>query len=114
MNTLENLSLKQLQYFAAVAEYGSFRQAAFRLNITQPTLSNQVGVMEKALNIQLLNAPEKASTPLLKAANFCSAHDVYLRKQGFTTQAALLSEAVWELIDLALPQLLGRICFPTS
>ena len=42
MDTLDNLSLKQIQYFTAVAEYGSFRQAAFRLNITQPTLSSNL------------------------------------------------------------------------
>ena len=48
METTEGLSLKQIQYFSAVAEYGSFRQASARLNITQPTLSNQVAAMERA------------------------------------------------------------------
>ncbi len=54
MDVIEKLSLKQIRYFVAVAETGSFRQAAFQLNITQPTLSNQISALEKLLGMPLL------------------------------------------------------------
>ena len=113
MNTLENLSLKQLQYFAAVAEYGSFRQAAFRLNITQPTLSNQVGVMEKALNIQLFERTRKGinTTPQGREL-LLSARRVLEEAQGFTTQAALLSGGGMGTYRLGVTPTLGPYLLP--
>jgi LysR family transcriptional regulator, nitrogen assimilation regulatory protein len=36
------MDLTRLQYFAAVAEAGSFSRAAASLHLTQPTLSRQV------------------------------------------------------------------------
>jgi len=113
VNTLENLSLKQLQYFAAVAEYGSFRQAAFRLNITQPTLSNQVGVMEKALNIQLFERTRKGinTTPQGREL-LLSARRVLEEAQGFTTQAALLSGGGMGTYRLGVTPTLGPYLLP--
>ena len=103
VNTLENFSLKQLQYFAAVAEYGSFRQAAFRLNITQPTLSNQVGVMEKALNIQLFERTRKGINTTPQGRE---------EAQGFTTQAALLSGGGMGTYRLGVTPTLGPYLLP--
>ena len=72
--------------------------------------------MEKALNIQFSNAPEKASTPLLKAANFCLAHDEYLRKRrDLPLRPRYSLEVVWEprLVTPTLgPYLLPHILNP--
>ncbi|TCO77776.1 hydrogen peroxide-inducible genes activator [Chromatocurvus halotolerans] len=46
-------SLKQLEYILAVARYGSFRRAADKLAISQPTLTAQIARAEKALNVTL-------------------------------------------------------------
>ena len=85
MDNLNNISLKQLQYFAAVAEFGSFRQAAFRLGITQPTLSNQIAIMEKALKIHLfertrkgINNPPRARVTPERAKGFRGGSRVYI------------------------------------
>ncbi|WP_345797738.1 LysR substrate-binding domain-containing protein [Castellaniella sp. MT123] len=49
------MDLKQLEYFARVAELGSFTQASHALNIAQPALSRQVRLLEVELRQNLLN-----------------------------------------------------------
>lgn len=113
MDTLDNLSLKQLQYFAAVAEFGSFRQAAFRLNITQPTLSNQVAAMEKALKIQLFERSRKGITTTPEGRELLlSARRVLEEAQGFTTQAAMLSGGGMGTYRLGVTPTLGPYLLP--
>jgi LysR family transcriptional regulator, hydrogen peroxide-inducible genes activator len=47
-------TLKQLQYFAALAEAGHYRRAAERVGISQPSLSLQIANLEDALHLQLV------------------------------------------------------------
>lgn len=47
-------TIKQLRYFVTVVETGSFRRAAERLGISQPTLTAQIAAMEKALDAIVL------------------------------------------------------------
>ena len=47
------LTLRQLQYVAAVAETGSFRRAAERCRVAQPSLSAQIAEVERALGVRL-------------------------------------------------------------
>jgi LysR family transcriptional regulator, hydrogen peroxide-inducible genes activator len=47
------VSLRQLQYIVAVADLGSFRRAADVCHVSQPSLSAQVAVAERALGVQL-------------------------------------------------------------
>lgn len=46
-------SVKQLEYFAAVARCGSFRRAAEELDVSQPTITAQVARIEQTLGISL-------------------------------------------------------------
>lgn len=48
-----HLSLHQLELFCAVAEHGSFVEAARRLYLTQPSLSGQVKALERVLGVKL-------------------------------------------------------------
>ena len=113
MNNLNDFSLKQLQYFAAVAEYGSFRQAAFRLEITQPTLSNQIATMERRLKVQLFERTRKGinTTPPGREL-LLSARRVLEEAQGFTTQAALLSGGGIGTYRLGVTPTLGPYLLP--
>jgi hypothetical protein len=44
------VDLKQLEYFLAVFEEGSFSKPAARINSTQPSISVQIAALEQALN----------------------------------------------------------------
>ncbi len=48
------VDLRQLRYFVAIAECGSFSKAAQRLHIAQPALSQHVRNMETDLGVELL------------------------------------------------------------
>ena len=113
METTEGLSLKQIQYFSAVAEYGSFRQASARLNITQPTLSNQVAAMEKTLGLQLFERSRKGINPTPEGRELLiSARRVLEEAQGFTNQAALLSGGGMGTYRLGVTPTLGPYLLP--
>lgn len=47
------LSLRQLQYFVAIADAGSFHAAAALCHVSQPSLSSQVAAAEAALGVQV-------------------------------------------------------------
>lgn len=47
------VTLRQLQYVVAVADSGSFRRAAERCRVAQPSLSTQVAELERALGVRL-------------------------------------------------------------
>jgi DNA-binding transcriptional LysR family regulator len=47
------VDLRRLRYFIAVAEEGHITRAAERLDMQQPPLSRQIGLMERELNVQL-------------------------------------------------------------
>ena len=113
MDNLNDISLKQLQYFAAVAEYGSFRQAAFRLGITQPTLSNQIAVMEKALKIQLFERTRKGINVTPQGRELLlSARRVLEEAQGFISQSAILSGGGIGTFRLGVTPTLGPYLLP--
>src|SRR5690349_9871028 len=49
-----NVDLGDLRAFVAVAEFGSFNDAAVLLNISQPALSRRVQKLEETLGVGLL------------------------------------------------------------
>lgn len=50
-----NFNLKQLEAFVWVADLGSFRKAADRLNTTQPNISSRISSLESALDVSLMD-----------------------------------------------------------
>ncbi|MCC5981655.1 MAG: LysR family transcriptional regulator [Oceanicaulis sp.] len=47
-------SLRQLQYLVAIADTGRYAQAASEVGVSQPTLSEQINLLEDALGTRLL------------------------------------------------------------
>ena len=56
------MTLTQLRYMTAVAEYGNFTIAADKCYVTQPTLSMQVQKLEEELGVKIFN---RATKPIL-------------------------------------------------
>ena len=48
------MDIKQISYFQAVADSGSFARASEKLHISQPAISAQIGQLEAELNTELL------------------------------------------------------------
>jgi DNA-binding transcriptional LysR family regulator len=65
--------LRQLRYFVAIAESGSFRAAAERLHVSQPPLSRQVKDLEDALGARLFDR-RSSGVALTSAGKTALAH----------------------------------------
>ena len=56
------MTLKQLEYVTTVAEIGTITEAAERLFISQPSLTNAIHELEKEMNIVIFNRSNKGIT----------------------------------------------------
>lgn len=90
------MDLRQLRYFAAIVEHGSFSKAATKLRVAQPALSQHLRHMEDELGVALLHRgtrgvqPTEAGERLLARAHAILAEFAGLREQvrGETQQPA--------------------------
>lgn len=57
------MELRQLEYFVAVVEAGSFTRAAERLHMSQPPLSVAIHKLERELGVTLLERTPRGVTP---------------------------------------------------
>lgn len=59
----ERPTVRQLEYFVALAEHLNFRRAAAACYVTQPTLSAQLQALEAALGVQLFERDRRRVLP---------------------------------------------------
>lgn len=57
------MDLKELHYFRAIAEAGTFAKAAANLRVAQPALSRQMRKLEHSLGVELLVRSSRGVTP---------------------------------------------------
>jgi DNA-binding transcriptional LysR family regulator len=112
------VTLRELEYFLAVVDEGSFTRAARRMNVAQPSLSQQVRALEAELGGQLverlprslrLTAAGKVFVPHARAAVLAS------QRAGQAARAALQLEGgqleiatVRSLVVALLPESMRR------
>lgn len=108
------MDLKHLNYFVAVAEAGSFTQAARKLHVTQPSLSKMVRLLEEDLGVQLIDRSSKqieltdAGMTILRSAK----HII----QSFERMSSDLEEVVKlkkGTLRLGIPPMVGGYFLPS-
>ncbi len=106
-------SIRQLEYFLAIAQESSFRRAAQRLGVSQPTLTNQIVAFEEALGIQLFER-SRAGTVLTAVGRelMPNAHRVLEEVQGLVDRAASVSRGPAGTYRLGVTQTLGPYLLP--
>jgi len=82
------MDIKQIEYFVAVVETGSFSSAAEELYISQSSLSKQIIGLEKELGVKVFDR-SKRKIALTEAGEMLHKHALTLRKNYQSLQADL-------------------------
>ncbi|MCF0178427.1 MAG: LysR family transcriptional regulator [Bacteroidales bacterium] len=57
------MTIQQLEYIVALAQHGHFSEAAFALNVSQPTLSATISKLESELDVAIFDRSKHPITP---------------------------------------------------
>ena len=87
------MTLKQLEYFLAIAEAGHITAAAKSLNISQPPLSLQLKALEDELGVQLFERDKR---------NLTITHEGLILKERAIEILALVNDTVRSLQNLGM------------
>lgn len=90
------MTLQQLRYVTMVAEMGTITEAANRLYISQPSLTNAIHELEKEMNIVIFNRTNKGISLSREGEDFLG----YARQ--ILEQAAILEDKLWVNPDCGL------------
>ncbi|MEM9688226.1 MAG: hydrogen peroxide-inducible genes activator [Pseudomonadota bacterium] len=113
MTDWNRITLRQIKYFLAVADHGSFRRAAERLGVTQPTLTAQVATLETTLETQLLERSRRGTTLSSTGRDLLPpARRILEEVQGFSERATMLSAGVEGTYRLGVTPTLGPYLLP--
>lgn len=114
MSANNNITLRQIEYFTAVADYGSFRRAADRLDVTQPTLTAQIANLERVLGTTLFER-SRLGTVVSNAGRelLPNARRVLEEARGFSDHAASLTGGAVGTYRLGVTPTLGPYLLPT-
>ncbi|VEG57637.1 LysR family transcriptional regulator [Mycolicibacterium aurum] len=113
------MNLRQYEYALAVAEEGSMTAAAERLRVTQPSLSQQIGALERHLGVQLFTRTPSGVTVTVAGRAFLTEAKIAITasRRAVTAARAAGGELAGELIIAVhmglgarqLPQALGQM-----
>jgi DNA-binding transcriptional LysR family regulator len=113
------MNLRQYEYALAVADEGSMTAAADRLRITQPSLSQQIGALEKHLGVQLFTRTPSGVTVTVAGRAFLAEAKIATTasRRAITAARAADGELAGELLIAVhmglgarqLPKALGHL-----
>ena len=106
---MSEFSLKQIQVFVAVAELGSFTQAAQALFLSQSTVSAHLATLETALSARLLDRDARRRVRLTPEGE-----RVYPAAKKILADCAALEEVLQNQDGAGLPLLLGASTVPAQ
>lgn len=107
------MDLKQLRYFARVAELGSFTRAAAELRIAQSALSYQIAELEAELGVSLLDRHSRGVNLTEAGASVLErAHRVMQEASDLRTDAISRSRYPSGQIAFAAPPSIARVIAP--
>ena len=113
MQLKPNLSLRQLEYFKTISDIGSFRGAAERLGVTQPTLTAQIATLEESLGVKLFERTRSGATPTVAARELIPVcHRIQEEVQSFVDTAHGFTGGVAGTYRIGVTPTLGPYLLP--
>jgi DNA-binding transcriptional LysR family regulator len=110
-----NITLRQIQAFKTVAEFGSFTRAAERLKVAQPALSLSIRELERELNLRLFDRTTRRVELTAAGREFLQSADKLLADLDRAVRDARdLSEMKRGRIVVAAPPLLAAMIVPAA
>lgn len=107
------MDIKQICYFQAVADSGSFAKASEKLHISQPAISAQIGQLEAELNTELLIRHARG-VRLTAAGSLLLEHgrDILARIEGARNAVAELDREVSGSVTIAMITTVAHVVTP--
>lgn len=110
-----NITLRQIQAFKTVAEFGSFTRAAERLKVAQPALSLSIRELERELNLRLFDRTTRRVELTAAGREFLQSADKLLADLDRAVRDARdLSDKKRGRIVVAAPPLLAAMIVPAA
>lgn len=110
-----NITLRQIQAFKTVAEFGSFTRAAERLKVAQPALSLSIRELERELSLRLFDRTTRRVELTAAGREFLQSADKLLTDLDRAVRDARdLSEKKRGRIVIAAPPLLAAMIVPAA
>ncbi|WP_374764596.1 hydrogen peroxide-inducible genes activator [Yunchengibacter salinarum] len=106
-------TIRQMKYFLTVAKAGSFRGAAERLGVSQPTLTAQISALEQSLAVTLLERSRRGAIPTALGRDLIGQAESVLHEYGvFIDRARSASDGPAGTHRLGVPPTLGPYFLP--
>lgn len=104
---------RQLQYFVAVAEKGHFLEAARACNVSQPTLSTQLKLLEDQLGVILIERGRTSAVPTAAGTKLLSlAQTILTGLDEFVEMATVGADNLGGLVRLGVAPTFGPYFLP--
>ncbi|MCB2293363.1 LysR family transcriptional regulator [Clostridium algoriphilum] len=107
------MELRQLQYFQMVCQLNNITQAAKKLYVTQPTITNSIKNLEKELSIVLFDRSKKQFIPTAEGKVFLKRVDEILRQvDNAASEMRDYQDLKKGVLTIGVPPMIGTFLFP--